>query len=134
MVDFRTGILIVDDDHTARRGTRLMLKSLGFGDIEEDDGHDPMAVLLGRSFGLILSDLKMEPLSGLDLLKLVRAHPKLANIPFIMITGAAEQQQVRDAVALGVNGYIIKPFDGTTLLRKVTSVLSLARTTAARSR
>jgi len=134
MVDFRTRILVVDDDAGMRRAIRLMLKNLGFGDIEEDDGHDPMAVLLGRSFGLVLSDLMMEPLSGLDLLKRMRAHPKLATIPFIMITGAAEQHLVRDALALGVNGYIVKPFDGTTLLRKVSTVLSLVQAAAGRTR
>ena len=134
MVDFRTRILIVDDDPTMRRAIRLMLKNVGFVDIEEDDGQDPMAVLLGRRFGLILSDLKMEPFSGLDLLKRVRAEPKLADIPFIMITGAAEQPSVQSALSLGVNGYIVKPFDGTTLLRKVSTVLAQSRTPAARSR
>jgi two-component system chemotaxis response regulator CheY len=133
MVDFRTRILIVDDDATMRRAIRLMLKNLGFVDIEDDDGHDPIAVLLERRFGLILSDLKMEPFSGLDLLKRVRAEPNLADIPFIMITGASEQQLVQSALSLGVNGYIVKPFDGATLMRKVTSVLSQARTAAVRA-
>ena len=134
MVDFRTRILIVEDDARMRRAIRLMLKNSGFVDIEEDDGQDPMAVLLTRRFGLILSDLKMEPFSGLDLLKRVRDEPKLADIPFIMITGASEQPLVQSALSLGVNGYIVKPFDGTTLLRKVSTVLSQARTAAARSR
>ena len=128
MVDFRTRILIVEDDARMRRAIRMMLKNTGFGDIEEDDGQDPMAVLLTRSFGLVLSDLMMEPLNGLDLLRQMRAHPKLATIPFIMITGTSEQHLVKDALAQGVNGYIVKPFDGTTLLRKVSSVLSLSRT------
>jgi PleD family two-component response regulator len=67
-------------------------------------------------------------------LKRVRDEPKLADIPFIMITGASEQPLVQSALSLGVNGYIVKPFDGTTLLRKISSVLSQARTAAARSR
>jgi two-component system, chemotaxis family, chemotaxis protein CheY len=134
MVDFRTRILIVEDDARMRRAIRLMLKNSGFVDIEEDDGQDPMAVLLTRRFGLILSDLKMEPFSGLDLLKRVRDEPKLADIPFIMITGASEQPLVQSALSLGVNGYIVKPFDATTLLRKISSVLSQARAPAARSR
>lgn len=126
MVDLHTPILVVDDDATMRRTVRSMLRHMGFTDIHEDDGQDTMSVLRGRPFGLVLSDLMMKPVSGLALLKRVRAEPALAHLPFIMVTGAAQIDAVQTALSLGVDGYIAKPFNTMTLQRKVLGVLALA--------
>src|SRR5437764_13585416 len=115
MVDLRTPILVVDDEAPTRRATRMMLKKIGFSDITEDDGATASYTMRQRQYGLVLSDLKLLPLSGLELLKLVRREPSLASTPFIRVTGLAETQLVNAALALGVDGYIVKPFNSITL-------------------
>ena len=123
MVDLRTPILILDDEAPTRRLTSMMLKKIGFSDITEEDGTDALHSLRQRRYGLVLSDLKMQPLSGLELLELVRREPGLAATPFIMVTGLAETQLVRTALALRVDGYIVKPFNSVTLQQKIFGVL-----------
>ena len=123
MVDLRTPILVVDDEAPTRRATGMMLKKIGFSDITEDNGTAASYMLRQCQYGLILSDLKMLPMSGLELLKLVRHEPSLATTPFIMVTGLAEPQLVKTALALGVDGYIVKPFNSITLQQKIFAVL-----------
>jgi two-component system chemotaxis response regulator CheY len=125
MVDLHTPTLIVDDDEAMRRMIRTMLRKIGFSDVTENDGTDALVALRRRQYGLVLSDLRMAPMSGLELLKLVRGEPKLASTPFIMVTGATESKLVKTALALGVDSYIVKPFNTMTLQRKVFGVLEL---------
>jgi two-component system chemotaxis response regulator CheY len=123
MADLRTPILVVDDEAHTRRAMSMMLKKIGFIDITEDDGAATQYTMRQRRYGLVLSDLKMLPMSGLELLKLVRGEPGLASTPFIMVTGLAETQLVKSALALGVDGYIVKPFNSITLQQKIFTVL-----------
>ena len=117
-------ILIVDDYKTMLRIIRNLLKQLGFNNVDEAiDGSSALQKLRDKDCGLIISDWNMEPMSGLQLLKEVRADVKLKELPFIMITAESKSENVIAAKEAGVNNYIVKPFNAATLKGKLTTVL-----------
>jgi len=117
-------ILVVDDYATMRRIVRNLLTQIGYTDIDEaGDGVSALAKLREFKFGLIISDWNMEPMTGLQLLKEVRADAKLAGIPFIMVTAESKTENVIAAKQAGVNNYIVKPFNADTLKQKIQSVI-----------
>ena len=118
-------VLIVDDYKTMLRILRNLLGSLGFKNVEEaSDGSAALQTLRsGAAFGLVISDWNMEPMTGLQLLREVRADAKLKGTPFIMITAESKTENVIAAKAAGVSNYIVKPFTADTLRSKMVSVL-----------
>jgi two-component system, chemotaxis family, chemotaxis protein CheY len=117
-------ILIVDDYKTMLRIIRNLLKQLGFDNVDEaTDGSGALSKLRDKEFQLIISDWNMEPMSGLQLLKEVRADVKLKELPFIMITAESKSENVIAAKEAGVSNYIVKPFNAATLKGKLTAVL-----------
>ncbi len=123
-VDKNMSILIVDDYKTMLRIIRNLLKQLGFNSVDEAiDGSSALTKLREKDFGLVISDWNMEPMSGLQLLKEVRADVKLKEIPFIMITAESKSENVIAAKEAGVSNYIVKPFNAATLKGKLTTVL-----------
>ncbi len=123
-VDKNMSILIVDDYKTMLRIIRNLLKQLGFNSVDEAiDGSSALAKLRDKDFGLVISDWNMEPMSGLQLLKEVRADVKLKEIPFIMITAESKSENVIAAKEAGVSNYIVKPFNAATLKGKLSMVL-----------
>jgi two-component system chemotaxis response regulator CheY len=119
-------ILIVDDYATMLRIMRNLLKQLEFGNV--DDATDGEAALLklqqnGGNYDLIISDWNMQPMTGIDFLKKVRADDKFKHIPFIMITAESKAENVVAAKQAGVSNYIVKPFNAETLKMKMSSVL-----------
>ncbi len=123
-VDRNMPILIVDDYRTMLRIVRNLLKQLGFDNVEEAiDGSSALQKLRDKNFGLVISDWNMEPMSGLQLLKEVRADVKLKDVPFIMITAESKSENVIAAKEAGVSNYIVKPFNAATLKGKLTTVL-----------
>ncbi len=123
-VDKNMSILIVDDYKTMLRIIRNLLKQLGFNSVDEAiDGSSALTKLRDKDFGLVISDWNMEPMSGLQLLKEVRADVKLKEIPFIMITAESKSENVIAAKEAGVSNYIVKPFNAATLKGKLSTVL-----------
>ncbi|MDA8230681.1 MAG: response regulator [Magnetospirillum sp.] len=117
-------ILIVDDYKTMLRIVRNLLKQLGFVNVDEaTDGSMALQMLRVGNYGLIISDWNMEPMTGLQLLREVRADPKLKSIPFIMVTAESKSENVVAAKEAGVSNYIVKPFNAETLKTKMVSVL-----------
>jgi two-component system chemotaxis response regulator CheY len=117
-------ILIVDDYKTMLRIIRNLLKQLGFNNVDEAiDGSSALQKLRDKDCGLIISDWNMEPMSGLQLLKEVRADVKLKELPFIMITAESKSENVIAAKEAGVSNYIVKPFNAATLKGKLSTVL-----------
>ena len=118
-------ILVVDDYATMRRIIKNLLKQLGFSNIEEaENGQQALEVIKGgQKFGLIISDWNMEPMTGIELLKNVRANDNTKGIPFIMVTAESKTENVIEAKKAGVNNYIVKPFNAETLKQKMTSVI-----------
>ncbi|CAK0768967.1 chemotaxis protein CheY [uncultured Gammaproteobacteria bacterium] len=117
-------VLVVDDYATMRRIVRNLLTQIGFTDVEEAaDGVTALSKLRENKFGLIISDWNMEPMTGLQLLKEIRADVKLNATPFIMVTAESKTENVIAAKQAGVNNYIVKPFNAETLKMKIQSVL-----------
>ncbi|GGF56455.1 MULTISPECIES: chemotaxis response regulator CheY [Terasakiella] len=117
-------ILIVDDYKTMLRIIRNLLRQLGFTNIDEaTDGSQALQKLRQANFDLIISDWNMEPMTGLQLLREVRADAKLKHIPFIMVTAESKSENVIAAKEAGVSNYIVKPFNAETLKGKMVSVI-----------
>ena len=123
-VDLEMPVLIVDDYKTMLRIIRNLLKQIGFNNVDEaTDGQAALEKMQQRRYGLVISDWNMEPMTGLELLKEVRADASLNATPFIMITAESKTENVVAAKEAGVNNYIVKPFNAATLKTKLTSVL-----------
>lgn len=117
-------ILVVDDYWEMMRLLRRMLAQLGFADVDEAaDGPAALSKLRERHYDLVICDRNMQPMSGLQVLREVRADRVLNTLPFIMITGTGEMDHVIAAKLSGVTDYIIKPFTLNTLQRKLAAAL-----------
>jgi two-component system, chemotaxis family, chemotaxis protein CheY len=126
-MDKTTNVLIVDDYKTMLRIIRNLLKQLEFDNVEEaTDGQEALAKLRAGQFGLVISDWNMAPMTGLDLLKEVRADARLRDTPFIMITAESKTENVVAAKQAGVSNYIVKPFNAETLRDKIEKVMAHA--------
>ena len=123
-IDMHMPILIVDDYNTMLRIIRNLLKQLGFDNVEEaTDGSMALTKLRDKGFSLVISDWNMEPMTGIQLLREVRADSKLKDLPFIMITAESKSENVIAAKEAGVSNYIVKPFNAATLKQKLTTIL-----------
>lgn len=116
-------VLVVDDYKTMIRIIRNLLKQLGFENIDDAaDGAEALGKLKEKSYGLIISDWNMEPMTGYELLKEVRGDEDLSKTPFIMVTAESKTENVIAAKKAGVNNYIVKPFNAATLKAKINAV------------
>lgn len=123
-VDLGMPILIVDDYKTMLRIVRNLLKQLGFNNVDEaTDGAQALEKARAKQYGLIISDWNMEPMTGYEFLKEVRADNVIKDTPFIMVTAESKTDNVIAAKKAGVNNYIVKPFNAATLKTKLVAVL-----------
>jgi len=123
-VDKAMSVLIVDDYKTMLRIIRNLLKQLDFNNVDEaSDGAEALNKMRSKNYGLVISDWNMEPMTGYELLKEVRADDILKKTPFIMITAESKTDNVIAAKKAGVNNYIVKPFNAATLQQKLSAVL-----------
>jgi len=120
-------VLIVDDYNTMLRILRNLLRQLDINTVEEaTDGEKALDLMRRNQFDLVISDWNMAPMTGLDLLRAVRADEKLRRIPFIMVTAESKTENVITAKQAGVSNYIVKPFNAETLRMKIESVFAKA--------
>lgn len=123
-LDKSINVLIVDDYKTMLRIIRNLLKQIDFNNVEDaTDGAEALGKLRTGSFGLIISDWNMQPMTGLQLLQEVRADARLKTTPFIMVTAESKTENVVAAKKAGVSNYIVKPFNAETLREKIEKVL-----------
>ena len=123
-IDMSMPVLVVDDYKTMLRIISNLLKQLGFENVEEaSDGTEALEKMKKGSYGLVISDWNMEPMTGYELLLKVRADDALKRTPFIMVTAESKTENVIAAKKAGVNNYIVKPFNAATLKQKITAVL-----------
>ena len=116
-------ILIVDDFATMRRIIKNLLRDLGFTNTHEaDDGLTALPLLQTGNFDFLVTDWNMPGMTGYDLLKTVRADPKLKDLPILMVTAEAKREQIVAAAQAGVNGYIVKPFTTAVLKEKIDKI------------
>ena len=122
-MDKNMKILIVDDFSTMRRIIKNLLRDLGFNNTQEaDDGITALPKLQSGDFDFLVTDWNMPGMQGIDLLKAVRADPKLASLPVLMVTAEAKKEQIVEAAQAGVNGYVVKPFTAGTLKEKIDKI------------
>jgi len=116
-------ILVVDDFSTMRRIIRNLLRDLGYNNTEEaDDGNSALPVLKAGDFDFLVTDWNMPGMSGIELLKAVRADERLESLPVLMVTAESKREQIIEAAQAGVNGYIVKPFTAITLKEKLDKI------------
>jgi two-component system chemotaxis response regulator CheY len=116
-------ILTVDDFSTMRRIIRNILRQLGYSNITEaEDGVAALDVLQQQEIDFVISDWNMPKMTGLELLRAIRADEKLRKVPVLLVTAEALKENVVEAVKAGVNGYIIKPFTAETLKEKINAI------------
>ena len=117
-------VLVVDDFATMRKVVRNLLKQVGYEDIvEAEDGVMALKALKSQKVDVIVSDWNMPNMTGLELLKAVRADAELSKTPFLMVTAEALQDNVVAAVKAGVNNYIVKPFTAEVLNEKIKKIM-----------
>ncbi|MBD9481090.1 chemotaxis response regulator CheY [Pseudoxanthomonas sp. PXM02] len=113
-------ILIVDDFSTMRRIIKNLLNDLGYTNTAEaDDGNTALTALAQGSFDFVVTDWNMPGMTGIELLKAIRADDRFKTLPVLMVTAEAKREQIIEAAQNGVNGYIIKPFTAQTLEEKL---------------
>ncbi len=116
-------ILIVDDFSTMRRIIKNLLRDLGFTNTQEaDDGSTALPMLKSGSFDFLVTDWNMPGMTGIELLKAVRADPDLVKLPVLMVTAESKREQIVEAAEAGVNGYVVKPFTAATLEEKIKKI------------
>ena len=123
MSDSNMRFLVVDDFSTMRRIVRNLLKELGYTNADEaEDGAVALARLKSEKFDFVVSDWNMPNMTGIELLKNIRAEPSLKDLPVLMITAEARKENIIEAAQNGANGYIVKPFTAATLDEKLSKI------------
>ena len=120
-------ILIVDDSSTMRRIIINTLNKIGYSDyVEASNGREAVDKLAAGSIGLVITDWNMPEMSGLDLVKAVRANDQTRHIPLLMVTTNAAKEHIRQAIEAGVTDYVVKPFTPDTIREKIQLALKAA--------
>jgi two-component system chemotaxis response regulator CheY len=123
MSDPAMKFLVVDDFSTMRRIVRNLLKELGYTNAEEaEDGIVALNMLRANKFDFVVSDWNMPNMTGIELLKSIRADASLKALPVLMITAEARKENIIEAAQAGASGYIVKPFTAATLDEKLTKI------------
>ncbi len=116
-------VMIADDQASMRALVRNGLEQIGFSDVREArDGEEALRGVITRPVNLVLSDFNMPNLDGIGLLRSIRVHPPTSKIAFIMLTGRADADLLKQAKEFGVNNYVVKPFTVATLREKIEAV------------
>ncbi len=123
MTDSNMKFLVVDDFSTMRRIVRNLLKELGFTNVDEaEDGVVALQKLKSEQFDFVVSDWNMPNMTGIDLLKSIRADAALKHLPVLMVTAEAKKENIIEAAKSGANGYVVKPFTAATLDEKLNKI------------
>jgi two-component system chemotaxis response regulator CheY len=116
--------LVVDDFSTMRRIIRNLLKELGFTNVDEaEDGVAALAKLKAGGFEFVVSDWNMPNMTGIELLRAIRADAQLRELPVLMVTAEAKKENIIEAAQAGASGYVVKPFTAATLDEKISKIL-----------
>ena len=124
-LDFSLKVLVVDDMSTMRRIVKNVLKQIGYTDLHEaEDGKKGLQKLKEGGYGLVVSDWNMPVMSGIELLRAIRADPDLKHLPVLMVTAEAQKENIIEAVQAGVSNYVVKPFTADALLEKLQKIFA----------
>lgn len=116
-------ILIVDDFSTMRRIVKNILRQLGYNNVvEADDGTTALVKLKAEKIDFVVTDWNMPKMSGMELLKEIRGTDSMKDIPVLMVTAEALQENIVAAIKAGVSNYVVKPFDAATMADKIDKI------------
>jgi two-component system, chemotaxis family, chemotaxis protein CheY len=120
-------VLIVDDFPTMRRILKNVLRQINMQNaLEAQNGKEALDLLRKEEIDLIICDLLMPEMTGMELLQACKADPQISHIPFIMVTAEAQKKTVMDAIKAGVDNYITKPFTPERLQEAINKVMANA--------
>src|SRR6188472_2902941 len=118
-------LLIVDDEELNREGLARRLQRHDYAVAVAKNGREAIEVLGGRSFDLVLLDIMMPGMNGLEVLKFLRRVDSLIDLPIIMVTAKGESEDIVEALELGANDYVTKPMDFPVVLARIRTQLAL---------
>jgi len=125
VVDPNMKFLVVDDFSTMRRIVRNLLKELGFTNVQEaEDCVQGLEMLKSGDFDFVVSDWNMPNMTGIDMLRAIRADPTLKHLPVLMVTAEAKRENIIEAAQAGASGYVVKPFTAGTLDEKLKKIFA----------
>ena len=123
-IDKNMRILVVDDFATMRKVIKNLLRQTGYQNVTEaEDGVVALEELRSQKIDFIISDWNMPNMTGIELLRAVRADSELSSLPFLMITAESLKDNVLEAVKAGVSNYIVKPFTAEVLSEKIEKII-----------
>lgn len=117
-------IMTVDDSATVRQMTGLVLRGAGYAVIEAVDGVDGLSKLAGQEMDLILTDLNMPNMDGLEFTRQIRKLPKYKFVPVVLLTTESQPEKKQEGKAAGATAWIVKPFNPDQLLAVVKKVIT----------
>ncbi|EMG36232.1 CheY-like receiver, AAA-type ATPase, and DNA-binding domain containing response regulator [Desulfocurvibacter africanus PCS] len=122
--DSNMRILVVDDFSTMRRIIKNILKQIGYNNIvEADDGTTAWEILNREKIDFVVADWNMPKMKGIDLLRKVRDSEEFEDLPFLMVTAEAQQENLVEAIQAKVSNYVVKPFTPDVLSQKIEKIL-----------
>lgn len=116
-------ILIVDDSPSLRMAIRLALTGAGYSVTEAGDGEEGLARASGDRFDMILTDLNMPRMNGLEMIREIRKSPMQSGVPIVFLTTESDDAMKQQAKAAGATGWLVKPFVPEQLIKIVKKVL-----------
>ena len=117
--------LVVDDFATMRKVLRNLLKQSGYENVvEAEDGVSALQIIKTQKIDFIISDWHMPSMTGLDLLKSVRADKEVSDTPFLMITAETVPDSIMSALKAGASSYIVKPFTAEVLNERIAKIMA----------
>jgi len=116
-------IMIVDDCQTTRKLLGHYLKSRGYSVVFAENGLDALEKLGTDTVNLVMTDLNMPYMDGMELTKTLRADPNLSDIPILMVTTENDNTEREKAYSNGVNGYLVKPVTGDTIAQNIKNII-----------
>ena len=123
-------VLVVDDVKLMRMSLCRVLKSAGYTVFEAEDGTQALAMLQleemlrFQDMSLVIADIRMPDMDGLEMVEQIRANPKTANLPVLMCTGTKRKSEIIQAARLGIQGFLVKPVSPASLLTKVEEIFA----------
>ncbi len=116
-------LLIVDDDKTTRKLLSLYLKGKGYEVVPAENGLDAIEKLGTESINLVVTDMNMPYMDGIELTKTLRADSNLKNIPIIMVTTEADDDEKKKAFEAGVDDYLVKPTNADAISESIKRII-----------
>jgi len=116
-------ILVVDDDKTTRKLLSLYLKGAGFEVSTAENGLNAMEKLGSETFQLVLTDLNMPFMDGIEFIKTMKSNPGTSGIPALMITTESDEEEMRKAREAGADGYLTKPVTAEVVMSKIRQMM-----------